>query len=480
MAKAKITIHGSHSILDGEYDRKEIRKATSFPVQGYQFSDAFRRGRWDGRKHLFKSARGAFPTGLLEAVKGSLTASGVEYDVEDLRTEPTPSEAGFDLHGITFDPPYDYQLDTCERMIEAKQGIVKAATGSGKTEIACAVTQYLGLPTLFMVPTRELMYQSQKRFIKRLGLTEEEIGIVGDGHWEPGSLVTVATIPTLESRLNTEECQDLIRSIDVLFLDECHKVGSDTYYTVSTLCSAYYRFGLSATPLDRSDGANLMLIAATGEVITDIPLKYLVDLGVCAKADIIFDKITEPVLKKNVKYNTAYKMGVSENPQLLKKVVEWTEVMVEAGLSVLILCEEIQHGKIIDDALWTEASQMIPHQFIHGTEDMEIRKNAIESFDNRNLPVLIASSILDEGVDVQTIDALILAGSRKSKIKTLQRLGRGLRGDRLLVVDFANFTNKYLLEHSYQRLQDFKDEECFPIHYSEPNLELVKELWQDQ
>lgn len=477
MTKASITIHGSHSILNGEYDRKAIRAVTSYPVQGYQFSDAFRRGRWDGRKHMFKSRTGAFPTGLVEAVKGSLTASDTEYDVEDLRVEPTPSEAGFDLHGITFDHPYEYQLDTCEKMIEAKQGIVKAATGSGKTEIACAVTQYLGLPTLFMVPTRELMYQSQKRFMKRLGLTEQEIGIVGDGHWEPGSLVTVATIPTLESRLDTVACQDLLKSIDVLFLDECHKVGSDTYYTVSTLCPAYYRFGLSATPLDRTDGANIMLIAATGEMITDIPLKYLVDLGVCAKADIIFDKITEPVLKKNVRYNTAYKNGVSENPQLLGKVIEWTEVLVDSGLSVLILCEEIQHGKLIDDALWTEASKMIPHQFIHGTEDMDVRKAAIESFDKRNLPVLIASSILDEGVDVQTIDALILAGSRKSKIKTLQRLGRGLRGERLLVIEFANFCHKYLLEHSYQRLNDYKDEECFPVHFSAPDQVLVQDLW---
>ena len=476
---AKITIYGSNSILSGKYDRVAIREATSFPVQGYEFSDAYRRGRWDGRKHLFKRATGAFPTGLLTAVERALTASGVEYEVEDLRVEPTPSEAGFDLKGITFDPPYDYQLDTCQRMVKAKQGIVKAATGSGKTEIACAVTQYLGLSTLFMVPTRELMYQSQKRFIKRLGLSEKEIGIVGDGHWEPGSLVTVATIPTLESRLNTVECQDLIKSIDVLFLDECHKTGSITYFTVATLCPAYYRFGLSATPLDRTDGANLMLIAATGDMITDIPLKYLVEQGVCARADIIFDKITEPVLKKNVRYNTAYKQGVSENPQLLSKVIEWTEVLTQAGLGVLILCEEIQHGKIIDDALWTKTSTMIPHQFIHGTEDMEIRKNAIQSFDNRNLPVLIASSILDEGVDVQTIDALILAGSRKSKIKTLQRLGRGLRGDRLIVVEFANFCHKYLLEHSYQRLQDYKDEECFPIHYSAPDLDLVKDLWQN-
>jgi superfamily II DNA or RNA helicase len=909
--KAKITIHGSHSILTGEYDKIHIREVTSFPVQGYQFSQAYRKGRWDGRRHLLNRRSGAFPTGLVASVRAALEEDGVEVHVEDWRLEPTPTEAGFNLIGITFDPPYEYQLDACQKMVEAKQGIIKMATGSGKTEVACAVTQYLGLSTLFLVPTRELLYQSQKRFIKRLGLTESEVGIVGDGVWQTGSLVTIATIDTLESRLDSQECQDLLKSIDVLFLDECvdenaiistetgyclaknvslgsrvltdrgynnitriskhtkkgvriitehggyitcsedhpmavwrsegityvkaidllpsdlllegykninldsvrnssrryiqgafagdghwhspnkvrwvyrkdtdwwettfveelkraypkavigisinnrgdhslivqdselledlrmlgfycrqrkskelpfppdglgsfigglfdaegyctssgavafqttaevsqrcfhrflrdyginasfvvcnkgnnshntgyriyipseyvdrffaitrplmlrkrpnpivgkrsfkscgenilsrrilkelyikglnktsleeltgidlhskkisfhdlsivctkivkdtnlfvskirrhsasktlgknlytnsftkddlsilssnllsivspvlslnkievnlrprsikhveklesintvefevfddhtfvadgllthncHKVGSDTYFTIATLCSAYYRFGLSATPLDRSDGANLMLIAATGEMITDIRLKDLVDKGVCAKANIIFDKITEPVLKKKVQYSTAYKQGVSENPQLLKKVIEWTEVCVDQGLGVLILCEEIQHGRMIDDALWTETSKLIPHQFIHGTEDTNTRKAAIESFDKRNLPVLIASSILDEGVDIHSIDVLILAGSRKSKIKTLQRLGRGLRGEKLIVIEFGNFTHKYLLEHSYERLQDYKSEECFPIHYSSPDHDLIKRLW---
>jgi len=477
--KAKITIHGSQSVLKGEFNKKEIRKVTSYPVQGFQYSKAFKSGRWDGRKHLFRPRSGAFPTGLVASVRRSLEDQGVEVIVDDLRVPPTPTEAGFDLIGITYDSPYEYQLEACQTMVDAKQGVVKAATGSGKTEIACAVTQYLGLKTLFMVPSRELMYQSQKRFMKRLGLTEAEIGVVGDGKWLPGSLVTVASIDTLESRMSTIECMDLIKSTEVLFLDECHGVGSDTYYTVATLCPAYYRFGLSATPLDRTDGANLMLLAATGEMIIDIPLKQLVETGVCAKGKIIFDKITEPVLKKNIQYATAYKQGVSENPQLLGKVIEWTEIFHDLGLGTLILCEEIQHGRLIDDALWTEASKMIPHQFIHGTEDMDVRKAAIESFDNRNLPVLIASTILDQGVDVQTIDALILAGSRKSKIRTLQRLGRGLRGEKLIVVDFSTFCHKYLLEHSMLRLKDYKAEECFPIYASGPDAELVKKLWNE-
>ena len=458
-----------------------VDAVTSYPVAGAVYSKAFKKGHWDGRKRLLKKRGMAFPTGLVPAVQRALQVAGEPVEVLDYRPVPEPAEAGFELSGVSFDHPYEYELETAEKMIKAKNGIIKIATNGGKTEIACAVTQYLGLYTLFVVTTRDLLYQGQERFMKRLQLTEEEVGIVGDGKWLPGSKVTIATVDTLESRINTTACQDLIKKAEVLFLDECHHVGSETWYTVSTLCHAYYRFGMSGTPLDRTDGANLRLIAATGELLVDIGNKFLVDRGISARAHIIFDKVVEPVLKKRIRYNTAYKQGVVENPHMLQKVLDWVKIFYKAGLGTLVLCEEIQHGRMIDDALWTDVGEVfIPHQFIYGDEDSDIRKKALADFANGDLPVLVASTILDEGVDVPTIDALVLAGSRKSRIRTMQRLGRGLRGKKLLVVDFANFTNKYLVEHSLQRLEDFKAEECFPIYYSSPDVELVRKLWNDE
>lgn len=346
------------------------------------------------------------------------------------------------------------------------------------TEIACAITQYLKLPTIFMVTTRELLYQARDRFMKRLGATEAEVGLVGDGHWEPGSWVTIATVDTVESRFETQACQDLLKNCDVLFVDECHHAGSETWYDVCTSCPANYRYGLSGTPMDRTDGANLRLLAAIGPIIVDIGNKFLVERGISAKTDIIFSRVTAPVLPKRLAYPSAYKQGVVENPHHLALVVDWVKVFMEAGLSTLVLCEEIAHGKSIDKALWTDTGGVfIPHLFIYGDEKTDVRASALKDFADRKLPVLVASTILDEGVDVPAIDALIVAGSRKSRIKTMQRLGRGLRGSKLLCVEFANFTNDHLLRHSLTRLEDYKKEDCFPIYQSPPDLALVQRLW---
>lgn len=474
----QIDIYGPISKLTGEFPLNAVREATSYAVAGAEFAKAYRKGMWDGRKHLFKTNTGAFPTGLLSLVTHVLDVATVTYDVHDHRKPLAPQGGTYDLLGVKMEGKFDYQLEAAQKAVAAKQGILRVGTGGGKTEISCAITQYLKQPTLFMVTTRELLYQARDRFKKRLGATDAEIGLVGDGIWEPGSWVTIATVATLESRFAQEDCQELLSNARVLFVDECHHAGSDTWYSVCTSCPADYRFGLSGTPMDRTDGANICLLAAIGPIIVDIPNKFLVDRGILARTNVIFSKVTAPMLPKKTTYATAYKQGVVENPNTLALIVEWTKVFTEAGLSTLILCEQIEHGKLIDAALWTAVNgAFIPHLFINGKESTEVRQTGLKDFGERRLPVLIASSILDEGVDVPTIDALILAGSRKSRIKTMQRLGRGLRGDKLIAVEFANYTHDHLLRHSLQRYEDYRKEDCFGLIQSPPDVKLVERLW---
>jgi len=475
---AEINIFGPYSTLKGEFPLDVIRDATSWAVEGAQFSTPYKRGTWDGRKHLFKIKTGAFPTGLLSVVTKTLEDSKVAVEVVDHRVEPDPNTRSFDLKGISFDYPYEYQLDTCKKMVEAKRGIVKIATNGGKGIIAAAVTNYLNVKTLFIVPNRELLYQSEKVFNDRLDVQKGDVGLIGDGHWSPGAWVTVATVDTLESRIGEPVCLDFLQSIDLVFYDEVHRAGSDTGYMVSTMCPAFYAFGLSGTPNDRTDGANLAVMGAFGEIIVSIGNKFLVERGISARGDIIFDKVTSPNIPKKTPYPQVYKQGVVENKELNKKVVDWVIACRANNLSVLVLVEEIAHGKTLDDMLWTQTGGVfIPHQFVFGNESIETRKAALEVFGDRTLPVLIASTIFDEGINLPTIDVLICTGSKKSKIRTLQRLGRGLRGDKLIVIEFANFCHDHLLRHAMKRFQDYKAEDCFPMHQSTPSEDLIRKLW---
>ena len=59
-----VTIHilGPYSVLEGDFPKSKVMEVTSYPVDGAEFSKAFKRGAWDGRKYLFSDRTQRFPT----------------------------------------------------------------------------------------------------------------------------------------------------------------------------------------------------------------------------------------------------------------------------------------------------------------------------------------------------------------------------------------------------------------------------------
>ena len=121
---AILTIHGSYSSLSGDYPFSEVREATSWLVEGHRYAQSFKKGLWDGRKHLFNAKSGAFPTGLVQTVKDTLEATNTPYLIQDLREDPYDKSKdinelkNFELGGgISFTGKYSYQLEACQKSV---------------------------------------------------------------------------------------------------------------------------------------------------------------------------------------------------------------------------------------------------------------------------------------------------------------------------------------------------------------------------
>jgi len=347
-------------------------------------------------------------------------------------THSHSSRTSFSVEEIGEGTYYGFTLDGDGRFL------LEDYTVTHNTFIAIAYIKYLGLPTMYMVSTKELIYQARKSFKELMGLGDKEIGVIGDGVWEPGTLVTIVSPDTLVSRRKEKYCKEFLESVDVMFADECHNAGSDTWHSVMMSCPAFYRFAMSGTPVDRTDGANMRLIGTTGEIVFEITNAQLVDLFVIPKADIIFDAVTEPLLPTRLPYQTVYKEGTSQNAQQHEKVLEWVKVLTDLGLSTLVLVEEIAHGKRIDDDLWTKVDgRFIPHQFISGKETGEVRAKAIEDFSNREVPVLVSSSL--------PYEELVLVRHLNTRVE---------------LVEIGDFVDNLYAEHEYEcwtRNADGKD-----------------------
>ena len=88
----------------------------------------------------------------------------------------------------------EYQSRAVMTSVLHGNGVIKAATGSGKTTIAARTIGALGQWSVFIVHTRDLLYQTIESF-KRM-FPEEEIGQIGDGVFEYRP-ITVATMQSL-------------------------------------------------------------------------------------------------------------------------------------------------------------------------------------------------------------------------------------------------------------------------------------------
>jgi len=79
----------------------------------------------------------------------------------------------------------------------------------------------------------------------------------------------------------------------------------------------------------------------------------------------------------------------------------------------------------------------------------------------REIKTLIASNIFNTGISINNIELFINASAGKSKIQTLQKIGRALRkaeGKKVAtIIDFMDYGNKFLERHSNQRINLYKD-----------------------
>jgi DNA or RNA helicases of superfamily II len=170
-------------------------------------------------------------------------------------------------------------------------------------------------------------------------------------------------------------------------------------------------------------------------------------------------------------YRAAYTKGIVENETRNEEIVRWVASFRRYGLQVLVLFWEAEHGASIYNALVGGGFDRSKIRVIFGTKTnydfmlnkIKDREKAIVEFQSGDVNILVASGILDEGMDLDSIDAMIMAGGHKAPIRILQRVGRAVRLSKsglpvVFVVDFADFTNKKLLQHSLERYKHCKRE----------------------
>jgi superfamily II DNA or RNA helicase len=451
-----------------------IDEAISFPVSGHQYSLKFIEGAWDGRRHLFDRRDLSFPSGLLGVVTEILDKEKIAYELQDRRRTSSAS-LKVKARGLDLRP---YQKEAVRAAVRERRGVLEMATGAGKTMVAAKIVARLKRPALFFVHTKDLLYQAQRQLGEYLGL---EIGRVGDGgiNLMP---VTVAMIQTAirafggtygesldedaaeddatDPGKRSAELAQHIRSTPVVFFDECHHLPADTFYAVAMETEAAdCRYGLSATPY-RADRHDMMLEAALGPKIFQANSSRLIDLGYLVAPTIRVVPVPGPRGRRGHRdYHGVYRKRIVDNKARHEQIAQEAARLNKAGKSALILVKEVRHGEQLLEVVKGA-------RFIQGADSAKVRREALADLESKKLMALIATTLADEGLDVPTLDAVILAGGGRSETKALQRVGRALRPaegkQSAEIVDFFDQA-PYLIDHSRKRLEIFRTEPRFKV-----------------
>lgn len=415
-----------------------------------KWHEAYKTGRWDGRRRLYDRSDHSAPIGLLDRAADLLENRGYDVSVTvegDRSGDPVDVGWHFD-HDLR-----DYQRQAVRAVLDESGGVVSIPTGGGKTVVGLRVVRDVGQRALVLAPTLELLEQWADEIRDVLDV---EPGMIGDGNWSEGP-VTVASIHTL-----AERGTDDLANYGVAIFDECHRTSAaDTFHDVGMALDVAWRVGLSATPWRRIDGEELKIEGATGGVVFEVGAAKLIEAGHLTRPEW---QLIDPVAhgdpskpRDGEDWSDAYRRCVVECEVRNRAISATVAALAWDGYSVLVAVDRIEHGERLASDL-AGMSGVGDVVFLCGEDSTERRQEVLEAFDRGDISVVV-STLLGEGVDLPELNAIVLAAGKKSDVKQIQQIGRALRpagGDHAVIADVCD-RGRYLGDHFDERIDAYGD-----------------------
>ena len=398
---------------------------------------------WDARTAQWRAPAGAYRDVVL-----GLKAAGTPYADRACRFEKLHLESR-----VAMEPrPYQREaLGAWRRGTPELRGVVVLPTGAGKTAVAVSAMEKLGRSTLVVVPTLALLKQWYSILQDSFGHSVT-VGLLGGGYHE----ITPLTVTTYDSAyIHAERYGDLF---GLVVYDEVHHLPAEKYAIVPKMLLAPYALGLTATP-ERPDGGHDLLPELVGPIVYRLSPEDLAGTYLAP-----FETVRIPIqltAQERVDYSVAdavYRDFLQKHRLSVRSPEDWQRFIMVAstshsggreallaarrrrelranaerkGATLERLLKEhwadrtIVFTKSVDEVYALSGRFLIPG-ITYETPARE-RKEILDRFRVGRYRAIVASDVLNEGVDVPEANvAVILAGSA-SRREYVQRLGRVLR-----------------------------------------------------
>jgi superfamily II DNA or RNA helicase len=360
-----------------------------------------------------------------------------------------------------------HQRDAAAAFFKARSGILEMATGTGKTHTALTILEELrerGLIRTAVVAAygTDLLDQWHRELLKNTVLPVYRA--YGE-HREAQSFLNVPEgAILLTSRSNLAEILPRIKPViaakALLICDEVHGMGSASL--VATLAGKLkpfaFRLGLSATPERVYDDEGTRFIEdEIGPVIFRFGLKEAIERGILCEFDYVElaytlsdddrTAIRQAIRRHHAKARAAEPVPIESlyreiafirkvTPEKVEPFRKYVALNPEVLDRCIIFVETAEYGKLVQSILMDQRTDF--HTYYQDDDRGNLRL-----FANGGLQCLLTCHRISEGIDIRSVNNIVLFASARARLETVQRLGRCLRIDpsnpdkRATVVDFV-------------------------------------------
>ena len=421
---------------------RELSEYFTFFVPGHQFVPAFRNKIWDGKIRLYNLTSSVLYLGLMDYVKifaeergYTVDWNGVEQEDEYSLYHAKKFAEQLNLHsqgkpiGVR-----DHQFKAFVTAMQKRRGLLLSPTASGKSLIIYLLFRqlldYQDLKGLIIVPTTSLVEQLYSDFAdysshNGFDVDENVHRIYQGKDKNTNKKLTVSTWQSLYQMPS-----DYFEQFDYVIGDEAHLFKAQSLTTImAAATNTKYRIGLTGT-LDGTKTHQLVLEGLFGPVTKVITTKELMDKGQLSDFQIKClvlkhsDKKCEEATKWTYQEEIEYLITNEQRNKFIKNLA------VSLGTNTLVLYQMVEkHGKILYNAIKnTENIGTRQVFFVHGGTDTEDREAIRKIMETETDAIVVASfGTFSTGINIRNLHNIIFASPSKSRVRSLQSIGRGLR-----------------------------------------------------
>lgn len=330
-----------------------------------------------------------------------------------------------------------------------RRGVVISATGTGKTILSALDVKAAGARRLLFLAHREqILDRTISEYRRVLGGPASDFGKLAGGTKDFDARYLFATVQSF-SRPDTL-AQFAPDTFDYVIIDEAHRAGAPTYRAVIDRLDPRFMLGMTATP-ERTDAFNVFELF-DHNVAYEIRLQHALDADMLSPfhyygiADATFDDGETVTAESDLT-----RLVTAER---VDHLLEALTTYGQAGVAPrgLIFCARVDEAESLSAALNERElrGRTLRTMALSGSDTVAEREAAVRRLEAGELDYLVTVDVFNEGVDIPSINQVVMLRQTQSAIVFVQQLGRGLRKadgkDYLVVIDFiGNYANNYLI-----------------------------------